>query len=154
MLFEKADSADGCALVKLAAAERLLASEDQWCKGALRDRQGRHCMLGALDAVGARHLLAPVVLHAAREVGGKRYWRIESFNDDRGTTHAHVLRVLHRAREKIIAEAVRPVATPRPDGYRKTFCDLYARAVATVKLRLAPAADGFAVRPQLALIRK
>jgi len=29
-------------------------------------------------------MLQRVVLQAAREVSGKRYWRIEFFNDDRG----------------------------------------------------------------------
>lgn len=153
MLSERADSEDGYALVKLAAAERLLAREDQWCKGALRDRQGRHCMLGALDAVGARHLLAPVVLRAAREVGGKRYWRIESFNDARGTTHADVLRVLRCAREKIIVEAIRPAVAP-PHEYRLALRGLYARAASLLKPRLAQAAGGFAVRPQLMLARR
>src|SRR5262249_13637002 len=37
------------------------------------------------------------------EVSGKRYWRIEFFNDDPRTTHADVLEVLQRARENIIA---------------------------------------------------
>lgn len=154
MVSEKAGSGDGYTLLKLAAAERMLASEEQWCKGSLRDRQGRHCMLGALDAVGARRLLAPVVLNAAREIGGKRYWRIESFNDDRSTTHADVLRVLQCAREKIIAEAAEPAAIPRPHEYRRAFCDLYGRAACAIRLRLARAAGGFAVRPQLALARK
>ncbi|MBO0737675.1 MAG: hypothetical protein J2P48_14070 [Alphaproteobacteria bacterium] len=48
-------------------------------------------------------MLQRVILHAAREVSGKRYWRIEFFNDDPHTTHADVLEVLHRARENIIA---------------------------------------------------
>jgi hypothetical protein len=90
-------------LAKLGAVERLLASERQWCKGRLRDRDGRHCLVGAMQAVDARQLLEPIILRAAREVGGRRYWRIESFNDNPRTTHADVLRVLRRARENIIA---------------------------------------------------
>jgi hypothetical protein len=37
-------------------------------------------------------------------VSGKRYWRIESFNDDPNTTHRDVLLVLRRARESILAQ--------------------------------------------------
>ena len=43
------------------------------------------------------------ILQAAREVSGKRYWRIEFFNDDPRTTHADVLQVLRRTRENMIA---------------------------------------------------
>jgi hypothetical protein len=89
-------------LVKLGAVERLLATEQQWCKGKLRDSTGRHCLVGAMQAVEARQILEQIVLRAAREVGGKCYWRIEFFNDDPRTTHADVLRVLRLARENII----------------------------------------------------
>jgi hypothetical protein len=90
-------------LAKLGAVERLLASERQWCKGRMRDRDGRHCLVGAMQAVDARQLLEPIVLRAAREVSGRHYWRVESFNDNPRTTHSDVLRVLRRAREHIIA---------------------------------------------------
>jgi hypothetical protein len=89
-------------LAKLGAVERLLATEQQWCKGKLRDSSGRHCLVGAMQAVEARQMLEPIVLRAAREVGGKCYWRIEFFNDDPRTTHADVLRALRLAREQII----------------------------------------------------
>jgi hypothetical protein len=65
-------------LVKLGAVERLLATEQQWCKGRLRDAHGRHCLVGAIEAVEGRQMLQRVVLQAAREVSGKRYWRINS----------------------------------------------------------------------------
>jgi len=90
-------------LAKLGEVERLLINEQRWCKGRLRDQDGRYCLAGAMQAVEARQILEPIILRAAREVGGKRYWRIESFNDNRHTTHADVLRVLRRARENIIA---------------------------------------------------
>jgi hypothetical protein len=90
-------------LVKLGAVERMLATEQQWCKGRLRDAHGRHCLVGAIEAVEGRQMLQRVILHAAREVSGKRYWRIEFFNDDPHTTHADVLETLRRARENIIA---------------------------------------------------
>jgi hypothetical protein len=93
-------------LAKLGAVESLLATEQQWCKGRMRDSDGRHCLVGAMQAAEARQILAPIILRAARQIGGKRYWRIEYFNDDPRTTHAHVLRVLRLAREKIIAEMI------------------------------------------------
>jgi hypothetical protein len=93
-------------LAKLGAVEGLLSNKERWCKGKLRDSSGRHCLIGAMQAVEGRHALEPIILRAARKVGGKHYWRIEFFNDDPGTTHAHVLRVLRRAREDIIAGMV------------------------------------------------
>jgi hypothetical protein len=99
-------------LAKLGAVERLLASERQWCKGRMRDRDGRHCLVGAMQAVDARPLLEPIILRAAREVSGRHYWRVESFNDNPRTTHSDVLRVLRRAREHIIAGIIE--GTPRP----------------------------------------
>ncbi|HYZ41979.1 MAG TPA: hypothetical protein VE687_15365 [Stellaceae bacterium] len=103
MPFDGTEVYDGHPLAKLGAVERLLATEQQWCKGRLRDAHGRHCLVGAIEAVGGRQVLQKVVLQAAREVSGKRYWRIEFFNDDPRTTHADVLQVLRRARENMIA---------------------------------------------------
>jgi hypothetical protein len=91
-------------LVKLGRVERLLATEQQWCKGRLRDVQGRHCVVGAIEAADAWEELPAIILRATREVSGKRYWRIESFNDDPNTTHRDVLLVLRRARQSIIAQ--------------------------------------------------
>lgn len=137
------------ALARLVAVEALLADEEHWCKGALRDGQGRYCLLGALDAAGARHMLAPIFLRAAREVGGRRYWRIESFNDSRRTTHADILRVLQRARE-LIAAAKLPLAEAEPRSRRcgGTLCALYARSRAAVERHLAPARGRLAAAPQ------
>jgi hypothetical protein len=95
-------------LAKLGEVERLLISEQRWCKGRLRDKDGRYCLVGAMQAVEARQLLEPVILRAAREVGGKHYWRIESFNDNPHTTHDDVLRVLRRARENVITSMIDP----------------------------------------------
>jgi hypothetical protein len=99
-------------LAKLGAVERLLINEQQWCKGRLRDKDGRFCLAGAMQAVKARQLLDPIILRAIREVGGKRYWRIEAFNDLPSTTHADILRVLRRAREDVIAGMIE--GNPRP----------------------------------------
>jgi hypothetical protein len=93
-------------LAKLGAVESLLVTEQQWCKGRLRDSDGRHCLLGALRVVEAQQILEPIILWAARQIGGKYYSRIEFFNDDPRTSHADVLRVLRLARENIIAEMI------------------------------------------------
>jgi hypothetical protein len=103
MPFDGIDGFDNHPIVKLGAVERLLATEQQWCKGRLRDAHGRHCLVGAIEAVGGRQVLQKPILQAAREVSGKRYWRIEFFNDDPRTTHADVLHVLQRARGNMIA---------------------------------------------------
>ena len=103
MPFDGTDSFDNHPIAKLGAVERMLATEQQWCKGRLRDAHGRHCLVGAIEAVGGRQLLQKPILQAAREVSGKRYWRIEFFNDDPRTTHADVLLVLRRTRENMVA---------------------------------------------------
>jgi hypothetical protein len=102
MPFDGIDSSGTDQLAKLGAVERLLATEQQWCKGRLRDAHDRHCLVGAIEAVEGRQMLQRVILQAAREVSGKRYWRIEFFNDDPHTTHSDVLAVLRRTRENII----------------------------------------------------
>src|SRR2546423_4029305 len=93
MPFDGIDGFDNHPIAKLGAVERMLATEQQWCKGRLRDAHGRHCLVGAIEAVGGRQVLQKPILHAAREVSGKRYWRIEFFNDDPRTTHEDVLQV-------------------------------------------------------------
>jgi hypothetical protein len=106
MPFDGIERADIHPLAKLGAVERLLSTEQQWCKGRLRDAHGRHCLVGAIEAVDGRQVLQRIILQAAREVSGKRYWRIEFFNDDPRTTHADILEVLRHARENIIAGMV------------------------------------------------
>jgi hypothetical protein len=125
-------------LAKLGAVERLLASERQWCKGRLRDRDGRHCLVGAMQAVDGRQLLEPIILRAAREVGGRRYWRIESFNDNPRTTHADVLCVLRRARENIIAGMIE--GKPHPWYIRrvKALRNLFSRSQTKIPTPLSP----------------
>lgn len=103
MPFDGIERADIHPLAKLGAVERLLSTEQQWCKGRLRDAHGRHCLVGAIEAVDGRQVLQRIVLQAAREVSGKRYWRIEFFNDDPRTTHSDILEVLRRARQNILA---------------------------------------------------
>jgi hypothetical protein len=88
-------------LQKIDAVIDLLGTPDKWCKGALRSHDGRYCIRGAVRAVDAAELLEPVILQAIGEVAGKRFRRIESFNDHPNTSHEQVLAVLTRARDRI-----------------------------------------------------
>jgi hypothetical protein len=108
-------------LDKLAQIERLLIDERRWCKRRLRDEYGRYCLVGAMQAVEARQSLEPIILRAARQVGGRRYWRVESFNDNPRTTHADVLRVLQRARESILASMIEGSPPPRYLGWAQAL---------------------------------
>jgi hypothetical protein len=80
----------------------LLATEDRWCKGMLVTRDGRRCIMGALQAVHGTDVLIRPISFAIRQVTARDYGRIERFNDDPATTHALVLSVLSQARENII----------------------------------------------------
>ena len=51
MPFDGIDTFEPHPLAKLGAVERLLATEQQWCKGRLRDAHGRHCLVGAIEAI-------------------------------------------------------------------------------------------------------
>jgi hypothetical protein len=113
-------------LTKLAAVERLIATRQQWCQGKMRDADGRYCLVGAMEAANARLVLEPIILRAAREVGGRRYWRVEFFNDDPRTTHADILRVLRRARENIIHSML-------DDGRRRSWREMLAEAWRAVR---------------------
>jgi hypothetical protein len=86
----------------------LLATEDRWCKGALKNLMGQRCLMGAMQEAHAL-ILKPYVLSAIRDVTGKNYHTVESFNDRRTTTHALVLDVLHHARRDL--ESGRPPAS-------------------------------------------
>ncbi|HTV87607.1 MAG TPA: hypothetical protein VME41_01200 [Stellaceae bacterium] len=90
-------------LYKIDAVIDLLATPDKWCKGALRSHDGRYCIRGAVRAVDAADVLEPTILQAIGEVAGKRFRRIESFNDHPNTSHEQVIAVLSRARERINA---------------------------------------------------
>jgi hypothetical protein len=103
-------------LQKIDAVIDLLATPDRWCKGALRSHDGRYCIRGAVRAVDAAEVLEPRILHAIGEVAGKRFRRIESFNDHPNTSHEQVVAVLSRTRENILAgkPAVRGIAKAAP----------------------------------------
>jgi len=88
------------AVRKLDRAIDLLSNEDRWCKNSLRTAEGKRCLLAALIDARARRLSTSVLV-AAKELTGKTYSRVESFNDDDATDHALVLAVLRRAREDV-----------------------------------------------------
>src|SRR4029077_7666810 len=56
MPFDGIDALDNHPIAKLGAVERMLATEQQWCKGRLRDAHGRHCLVGAIEAGGGRQV--------------------------------------------------------------------------------------------------
>ena len=168
MPFDGTDAFDNHPLARLGAVERLLATEQQWCKGRLRDAHGRHCLVGAIEAVGGRQVLQKVVLQAAREVSGKRYWRIEFFNDDPRTTHADVLQVLHRARENLIAgmigdydrqpryrrwmRAIRTLLSPQSGGGKAPAVCVSEPAVPYSELDFGPQAEPKPGRARVAVL--
>jgi hypothetical protein len=79
----------------------LLNDGKGWCKLQLHSGDGRHCIVGALRTVGAEADLHGSILEAIRQVTGRRYARIEHFNDHPLTRFPLVLRVLKRARENV-----------------------------------------------------
>lgn len=88
---------------KIDAVIDLLATPDKWCKGALRSHDGRYCIRGAVRAVDAADVLEPTILEAIGQVAGKRFRRIESFNDHPNTSHEQVLAVLARTRDNLVS---------------------------------------------------
>ena len=106
------------ALDKMDKVIDLLAREDRWCKQQLRSYDGRRCILGAMMAADATVALKEPILLAIKQVSGRDFLRSEMFNDHPLTTHAMVLRVLHQARENIIARATQAPAALTPSATR------------------------------------
>lgn len=79
-----------------------LSSEKCWCKGALYTIDGKHCILGAMQAVKGATILKPTILQAIKEVDGHRYAAVETFNDRKSTTFPKVREVLLKARQIIV----------------------------------------------------
>jgi hypothetical protein len=103
MPFDGVGFANYESLQKIDAVIDLLGTPDKWCKGALRSHDGRYCIRGAVRAVDAADVLEPTILQAIGEVAGKRFRRIESFNDHPNTSHEQVVAVLSRARDNILS---------------------------------------------------
>ncbi len=89
----------------------LLATEDRWCKGQLVTKDGRRCIMGAIEAVRGTDILVRPVLQAIRQTTARDFGRIERFNDDPATTHALVLTVLFQARDNILSGVVEDQST-------------------------------------------
>ena len=96
---------------KLDAVIDLLGTPDRWCKGALRSHDGRYCIRGAIRAVNGAELLEPAILQAIGQVAGRRFRRIEAFNDHPNTSHDQVVAVLSRARRNIEVGPTQSAAT-------------------------------------------
>jgi hypothetical protein len=111
MPFDGAGYIAGESLEKIDAVIDLMATSDKWCKGALRSVDGRYCLRGAILAENAAALLEAPVLQAIYEVSGRRYQRIESFNDDPKTDHSMITAVLQRARYDIMTGNLAPPTT-------------------------------------------
>jgi len=88
-------------LQKLDTVIDLLETPDRWCKGALRSHDGRYCIRGAIRAVSGSDVLEPAILQAIGQVAGRRFRRIEAFNDHPNTPHDPVVSVLARARRNL-----------------------------------------------------
>jgi hypothetical protein len=88
----------------------LLNDGKGWCKQRLHSGDVRHCIVGALRTVGGEADLQGPILDAITQVTGRRYARIELFNDHPLTRFPLVLRVLKQARQNI--------ATPLPVNVR------------------------------------
>lgn len=110
MPFDGAGYIAGECLQKIDAVIDLIGKPDTWCKGTLRSGDGRYCLRGAILAAHAGLLEAPI-LQAINDVTGRRYRRIESFNDHAQTDHRLVNAVLLRTRDNIMAGQA--AATPR-----------------------------------------
>ena len=118
------------ALGKIDAVIELLRTEDRWCKGALKNLMGQRCLMGAMQEASAL-ILKPYILTSVREVTGKNFHTIESFNDRRSTTHAQVLEVLYHARGAVAVDCPLPAA-------RAATIRAWCRSVAEKCRSLAP----------------
>lgn len=109
----------GKTLAKMDRVIDLLSEERRWCKRQLQTPDGRRCIVGAMVAADAAVELKRPILLAIEQVTGHRA-RIEAFNDDPRTTHALVVKVLHRARANIASEA-----SPATDRGVRPWAALY-----------------------------
>lgn len=104
-------------LDKIDRVIELLATKERWCQGAFVMPDGRRCLIGAIRAVDGTPVLTRPISIAIRQVTGRRFAWIDSyniprFNDNPATTHALVLRVLFQARENIISGVVEHNVAP------------------------------------------
>jgi hypothetical protein len=121
MPFDGAGSFGDVRLQKIDRVIDLLRTPNRWCKGTERNRAGQYCIRGALIAVGGWELLQPVIADTIPEVSGRRFRRIEEFNDDPHTTHSDVVEVLQRTRQRIVAGSLYGPVSRAPLRRRLTF---------------------------------
>ena len=117
-------------LRKIDAVIDLLSTPNKWCKGALRSHDGRYCIRGAVMSIGATDMLEPAILQAIGEVAGRRFRRIESFNDYPNTTHEQVVTVLQRARDNMTGAAAAKLwslaaSRSAPASWSNKLCDWF-----------------------------
>jgi len=97
----------GATLIVLREARALISDEAQWVQGVY-ERDGRHCAIGAVQAVGRGHWrgvrreAASELLHVARLHG---HHSVESMNDS--LTHAEVLAMFDTAIARVQMSATR-----------------------------------------------
>lgn len=87
----------------------VLSSPRKWLKGELKSDDGsRHCILGAMDAVGMARSTdcANSVRDALLNAVGPRFLEIDAFNDHGRTKHKDVLALLARARDVFVVRAI------------------------------------------------
>jgi hypothetical protein len=121
------------ALARIDKVIELLSREDRWCKQQLRSYDGRRCILGAMMAADATIALKEPILMAIKQVTGRDHLRIEMFNDHPLTTHPLVMRVLHQARDNIIAGVVVDPARSRSSGPAPTWWSMPLRPLTQLR---------------------
>jgi hypothetical protein len=115
----------------------LLATPEKWCKAQFKTPDGRYCIRGAMRAVEGAEFLKPIVLRAIREVTGKRYLRIEAFNDYPYTQHTEVQRVLARARHLVASGQSAAEAAPATEA--GGWSTLWKALLTSISRKRAPA---------------
>jgi len=103
MPFDGAGFVPGDSLQKIDEMIELIGTPGRWAKGSFRTLDGRYCLRGAIREVDRSETLGPVILEAINQVAGRRYCRIEAFNDSPRTNHEQIITVLMRARESVVA---------------------------------------------------
>ncbi|HEX4077447.1 MAG TPA: hypothetical protein VHX61_01045 [Rhizomicrobium sp.] len=95
-------------LNKLDRVVHLLERQEKWCQHQILGWDGSRCILGALFIAGAKRLLSPVILAAARDITDVPFSRIDYFNDHYATDHELVMAVLSRAYDRILTGNIPP----------------------------------------------
>lgn len=102
------------------AAREVIADPDKWCRKFREDGDGRHCAMGALDAVRGRIIFidsleeallgqsaietAPELKRVFASCAGKNIPIVVSLNNDHPDGHSAVMKMFDRAIELSLAE--------------------------------------------------